>query len=62
MWIVEYGITKLLSIPQLEVDGFTIDYNTKHNWVVTTPNGEEILFKKDTGKCKWFTFIEMGSN
>ena len=51
MWIVEYGITNLLSIPQLEVDGFTIDYNTKHNWVVTTPNGEEILFKKETGKC-----------
>ena len=38
---------------------FTINYKTKRDWVVTTPEGKEIMFKKDTGKCKRFIFIEM---
>ena len=37
MWIVESGIANLLSVLQLEADGFTINYNTKRDWVVTTP-------------------------
>ena len=61
MWIVESGIENFLSVPQLEADGFTINYHTKRNWVVTTPEGEEIVLKKDTGECKGFTFIEMYS-
>ena len=61
MWIVESGIENFLSVPQLEADGFTINYHTKRNWVVTTPEGEEIALKKDTGECKGFTFIEMDS-
>ena len=28
-WLNEKGIANLLSIPQLEKDGYTIDYNTK---------------------------------
>ena len=59
MWIVESGITNLLSVPHLEANVFTIDYKTKRDWVVTTPEGKEIMFKKDTGKCKRFIFIEM---
>ena len=59
MWIVESSIANLLRLPHLEADGFTIDYNTKHDWVITTPEGEEIVFNKDTGKCKGFPFIDM---
>ena len=58
---MDSSIANLLSVPQLEADGFTIDYNTNRDWVVTTPEGEEIVFKKDTGKCKVFTFIVMDS-
>ena len=36
-WINEQGIANLLSIPQIEKDGYTIDYNTKRYWVVKTP-------------------------
>ena len=61
MWLVESGIAKLLSVPQLEVDSFIIYYNTKRDWVVTTPEGDKIEFKIDTGNCKGFPFIEMGS-
>ena len=62
MWLVESGITKLLSVPQLEADGFTINCNTNRDWFVTTPEGEKIVFKKDTCKCKGFPFIDMGSH
>ena len=36
MWLNTKGIANLLSIPQLEEDGYTVDYNTKRDWVVTT--------------------------
>ena len=45
MWLEESGIANLLSVPQLEADGFTINYNTERNWVVTTPEGEEIVHR-----------------
>ena len=40
MWLVDSGIENLLSVTHLEADGFTIDYKTKRDWVVTTPEGE----------------------
>ena len=61
MWLVESGIANLFSVPQLESDSFTIEYNTNRDWVVTTSEGEEIVFKKETGKYKGFPFIEMDS-
>eukprot|EP00957_Ditylum_brightwellii_P182512 13902758-Ditylum_brightwellii.AAC.1 len=48
-WLNKKGIVNLLSILQLEKDGYTIGYNTKRNWVVTMPSGECLLFKSDTG-------------
>ena len=44
LWLNEHGIVNLLSIPQLEMDGYFIDYNTKQDWAVTTPAGKVILF------------------
>ena len=51
-WLNDQGIANLLSDPQLEKDGYTMDYNTKRDWVVTTPEGKCLLFKKDTGMCE----------
>ena len=48
-----------MSIPQLEQDGFVIDYNTKRNWAVTTPQGKEIVFRKYTGLCEGMPYIDM---
>ena len=59
MWLNKNGITNLLSIPQLKQDGFVIDYNTNRNWTVTTPQGKDILFKKDTGLCEVMPYIDM---
>ena len=60
MWLLKYGVRNLIHVPHLEAHGFTIDYNTKRNLVVTTPEGEKFVLKKDTSKFKGITFIEMG--
>ena len=57
MWLMESGIANLLSIPELEANGFAIYYNIKHDWFATTPEGVKIVFKKDTGKYKGFPSI-----
>ena len=54
----EQGIANLLSIPQLEKDGYLIDYNTKRDWAVTTPEGKTLLFKKDVGMCKGMPYLD----
>ena len=58
-WLNKKGIANLLSIPQLEKDGFEIDYNTKRDWVVKTPAGKTIVFKRDTGLCEGMPYIDM---
>ena len=61
-WLNEKGIANLLSIPQLEKDGYTIDYNTKCDWVVTTPTGKCLLFKSDTGMCAGMPYLDIREN
>ena len=53
------GIANLLSIPQLEEDGYVIDYNTNRDWVVITPSGKRIVFQRDTGLCNRMPYIDM---
>ena len=59
MWLNKQGIPNLLSILQLEEDGYVVDYNTNRDWVVTTPQGEKIKFKRDTGLCNHMPYIDM---
>jgi hypothetical protein len=61
-WLNEKGIANLLSIPQLEKDGYTIDCSTKRNWVVTTPTGKCLLFKSDTGLCAGMPYLDIREN
>jgi hypothetical protein len=52
LWLIRNGIANLLSLPQLEADGFTVSYHTGGNWIVTTPQGKEITFhRKENGVC-----------
>ncbi len=56
------GIANLLSLPQLEADGFTVSYHTGGNWIVTTPHGKEITFhREEDGVCRGFPYIDMQS-
>jgi len=45
VWLNRGGIMNLLSIPQLEEDGFRVRYDTNGDWIVTSPSGEDIVFK-----------------
>ena len=58
----EQGIANLLFIPQLEKDGYLIDYNTKRDWIVTTPEGKTFLFKKDVGTCEGIPYLDICEN
>ena len=62
-WLNEKGIANFLSISQLEKDGYTIDYNTKRDWVVRTPSGKCLLFKSDsTGLCAGMPYLDIREN
>ena len=52
VWLNERGIANLLSITMLEDAGYIVSTHTKGDWVVTTPKGKKIIFKRDTGVCK----------
>ena len=56
-WLNSQGIANFLSIPQLERDGYEINYNTKHEWVVITPSVELIVFKRNTGVCAGMPYM-----
>ena len=60
MWVNEGGIANLLSIPQLEKDGFRVTSDTNGEWIVYLPRGEKLVFKQDTRNLKNMPFIEMG--
>ncbi len=62
LWLVCNGIANLLSLPQLEADGFTVSYHTSGNWNITTPQGKEITFLQElNGVCHEFPYIDMQS-
>jgi hypothetical protein len=62
LWLVCNVIANLLSLPQLEADGFTLSYHTGGNWIVMTPQGKEITFhREENGACCGFPYIDMQS-
>ena len=61
-WLNEKGIANLLLIPQLEKDGYSVDYNTKRDWVVTTPSGKWLLFQLNTGICAGMSYLDICEN
>ena len=53
----------LLSVPQLEKDGYIIDYNTERDWVVTAPSDKCVLFKTDSvGLCAGMPYLDVREN
>ena len=59
MWLVRNGIANLLSVPCLEREGCQITYDTNASWVVRCPNGLTLQFKKDTGVCEGFPYVDL---
>ena len=44
-------MANILSVTMLEEAGYTISTHTQGDWVVTSPKGTDIVFKKDIGVC-----------
>ena len=59
VWLNERGIANLLSITMLEDAGYIVSTHTKGDWVVTTPKGKDIVFKRDKGVCKGMPYINL---
>ena len=59
MWYNKHGMANLLSVPMLEADGYTISTHTQGDWVVTSPRGTEITFKRDTGMTRGMSYIDV---
>ena len=59
IWVNKSGIANLLSISQLEKDGSRVVTDTHREWVVCTPQGEKILFLRDTGLCNKMPYIDV---
>ena len=59
MWINEGGIANLLSISQLEKDGFRITSDTHGEWIVHSPRDEKLVFKRDTGTLENMPYIDV---
>ena len=58
-WVNKNGIANLLSIPMLEKAGYVVTTHTKKDWKVISPEGEEIVFARDTGLCEGMPFIDL---
>ena len=43
----------------LEEAGYIISTHTKSDWVVTTPKGKKIVFKRDKGLCNRMKYIDL---
>ena len=56
------GITNLLYVPMLESAEYIVSSHTKKDWVVFTPKGKNIFFKRDTGVCKGMPYTNLRTN
>ena len=54
VWLVENGITNIMSVGLLEQEDFHISYQTGGDWVVQMPQGKSLRFQRDTGMCHGF--------
>ena len=59
VWLNKNRVANLLSIPQLEEDGYRIKYDTQGDWEVFTPEGKRIVFQRDTGVCKRMPYLDL---
>ena len=58
-WFNMKGIPNLTSIPMLEASRYIVLTHTHIDWVVTTPEGKDITFKRDKGVCTGMPYINL---
>ena len=58
-WYNEEGIANLISAPQLESEGYMLEYATELGWLAHGPDGKTMMFKKDKGLCGGIPYIDL---
>ncbi len=58
-WYNKDGIANLISVPQLESDGYILKYGSKNGWVAHGPDGFTMVFKQDVGLCNGMPYVDM---
>eukprot|EP00804_Cyclotella_cryptica_P008701 CCRYP_018547-RA/>CCRYP_018547-RA protein AED:0.32 eAED:0.32 QI:0/-1/0/1/-1/1/1/0/427 len=58
-WYNEGGIANLISAPQLESDGYILEYVTTLGWLVHGPDGKTMIFKRDSGLCGGMPYVDL---
>ena len=65
MWLVRKGIANLLSLPQLEYEGYRVTYDTVTDWMIHVPDGPlmthgtKLLLKWGRSVCAGFPYLDM---
>ena len=65
MWLVRNGIANILSLHQLESEGYRVTYDTLTYWVIHVPNGplmthgNKLVLKRGHGVCAGFLYPDM---
>ena len=59
VWLNKKGIANLIFIPMLEASGYIVSTHTHTDWVVTTPEGKDIKFKRAKGVCTGMSYINL---
>ena len=59
VWYNKHGMANLLSVPMLEEDGYKISAHTDGDWIVKSPKGKKIIFKRDTGMTRGMPYIDI---
>ena len=55
--LIKKGIANHFSIPQVEDNGYHVACDTLTNWIVHTPQGKHIVFKRYKGLCNWMPYV-----
>ena len=61
-WYNEHGIANLISAPQLEDDGYKLEYATNIGWMAHGPDGNTMIFRRDKGLCNGMPFVDLSAN
>ena len=65
MWLVRNGIANILSLSQLESEGYRVTYDTVSDWVIHVPDGPlvthstKLVLKWGRGVCAGFLYLDM---
>ena len=59
VWLNKKGVANLISVSMMEASGYILSTHTHADWVVTTPEGKDITFKRDKGVCTGMPYINI---